>query len=215
MRQTEEACCSTQPSCTSAGKSIPNMRQLEARRQHLQPPTSSPAAANSSWVGRRHQYHRRWKAGLLVALLAAALLQPGCCAVPRGDAQDRAFEDLSILARAGKPLTAAVADTAPVISTPAAKEVPVEAAVVAHADNVTSNPTVEEKLAETGVVADAPGITATPAAKESPAEKEVVAEGAPVTTAPAAKDRHKEKSEKKVEKRALLMPDTQVRQNSI
>ena len=201
MRQAEEACCSTQPSVKFTCAPNPCKCQQEAGRQHTQPPASSPALPPStSWSGKRQQHHHQWKAGLLVALLAAALLQPGCCAATRGDAQDRAFEDLSILARAGKPLTAPHA-----VTTPAAKEVPVEAAPVADIADVVSD-LAEEGVSEE-VVAGAPSDISTSPANESPAQTDAAEDGAQVIDIPAAKDRH---AEKKVEKRALLVPDTQV-----
>ncbi|EIE23771.1 SGNH hydrolase [Coccomyxa subellipsoidea C-169] len=52
---------------------------------------------------------------MLIVILAAALIQPSPAFVLSGDAQDRAFEDMSMLARAGKLLTVAVSDAASAI----------------------------------------------------------------------------------------------------
>ena len=65
-----------------------------------------------------------WQHGLLSMLLTAALLQPSLASNLRGDEQDRAFEDLSMLARAGKLLTGAVTDAATALSTATPKKHP-------------------------------------------------------------------------------------------
>lgn len=223
MRQAEEASCSAQPCSASTSRCSAQTSQHGAERQCVRQPIVSPASLVSpAWSG-RHQHHRRhqqqWRAGLLLALLAAALLQPACCAAPRGDAQDRAFEDLSILARAGKPLTQAAA--ADVGSTAAAEAAPVEAAPVETvpaadtADAVSGSAVVEPPAGGSGIaMADAPISVSTSPVVESAAGVVSEADGAHVIVAPAAEDRHAEHLARKVEKRALLMPDTQVRQCS-
>ena len=51
----------------------------------------------------------------MAIIILAGLMQPSVAFTVAGDAQDRAFEDMSMLARAGKLITVAVSDAANVI----------------------------------------------------------------------------------------------------
>lgn len=82
------------------------------RKEHQPGHAAAPGCLPAP--GRRRG--QQWRSGLLRVALLAAVLQPGCCAqLKAGDAQDRAFEDLSMLARAGQVITDAMVDTAAAI----------------------------------------------------------------------------------------------------
>jgi hypothetical protein len=75
-------------------------------------------ARNRGQQSRRLQRRLRCASHLSMLTLASVvflLLHPGLCAPLAGDAQDRAFEDISVLARAGKLFTVAMSDTASVL----------------------------------------------------------------------------------------------------
>jgi hypothetical protein len=72
------------------------------------------------------------------------MLQPAACAkVLAGDAQDRAFEDLSVLARAGQLITGAMVDTATAISA-GTKLLPAEKVLLQSGPSCTMHEAADE-----------------------------------------------------------------------
>lgn len=114
-REEQTACCSKQPSSKIENTAEASSVSRDGCSMRVQYQQQHAAAGGRPTPGRRRVGH--WRSGLLGIVLLAAVLQPGCCAeLESGDAQDRAFEDLTMLARAGQIITGAVADTAAAIS---------------------------------------------------------------------------------------------------
>ena len=117
LRRPEEASCSTQSSCRPCSTTqapVTSQACHTTEQQQLQ----KPAAAAGSMPGPgRRRGRQQGRSALLGAVLVAAVLQSAACAEVRmGDAQDRAFEDLSVLARAGQLITGAMVDAVTAIS---------------------------------------------------------------------------------------------------
>ena len=113
----QDACCSIQQNSRpdESLRSPPSSHDgFGMRKRHQQQHAAAPAAGKPAPGRRRAQ---QWRSGLLSLTVIAAVLRPGCCThLKAGDAQDRAFEDLSMLARAGQIITDAMVDAASAIS---------------------------------------------------------------------------------------------------
>ena len=102
-----------QPSCSYDAASIEQRQQPQCCWDTRQHSLRCPRVQKQTLHRRQGRKSRSWcPPTMLILVLAATLIQPSPAFVLSGDAQDRAFEDMSMLARAGKLLTVAVSDAA-------------------------------------------------------------------------------------------------------
>lgn len=117
MRPFQDAYCSAEHRAASKteASSPPHRCSLDRRKGDVL--LSCQSRSQHRVCSRRQCQHRiNFNFMLIALLLAAFLCQPVTAVHLVGDAQDRAFEDLSILARAGKIITVAMSDAASAIT---------------------------------------------------------------------------------------------------
>lgn len=117
MRQAGDRFVSMQPSCsydTACSEQI--QRPPHGQERLLRSPQQTRIALHCSARRQNGLLNRRWPLAILIVMLVSTLLEPSAAFTLAGDAQDRAFEDVSMLARAGKLLNVAVSDAAKAIA---------------------------------------------------------------------------------------------------
>lgn len=118
---------SSQPSCSYDAACRQQLRQPQSCRDTRQQLSGCSHVQVQCLNRRRDRRLRSWfSSSIVLVVLAATLSQPSHAFVLSGDAQDRAFEDMSMLARAGKLLTVAVSDAASAIGATKRKSIHVD-----------------------------------------------------------------------------------------
>ena len=117
----------SQPSCSYDAACRQHLRQPQSCRDTRQQLAGCSHVQVQCLHRRQDRRMRSWcSSSIVLVVLAATLLQPSHAFVLSGDEQDRAFEDMSMLARAGKLLTVAVSDAASAIGATKRKSTHVE-----------------------------------------------------------------------------------------
>lgn len=125
MRQSGDHAIIMQPSCSYDTVSSEHVQQSLCcwdSRQSLQGCTR---VRTHSSHGRLYSASCCWRSSVITMIILAGMMHQSIAFTVAGDAQDRAFEDMSMLARAGKFLTVAVSDAASVIGA-SKRKAPVE-----------------------------------------------------------------------------------------